>query len=381
MSRRTRGNGEGSVFQRRDNKGKEIGWRGQQYIGSQRKSYSGKTKQEVLDKMDADRVDFRRGSYVADDDTTVGEWAEYWLERRKKPSVKEQTYNHLWSHLHNYILPYLGDVKLQDLTQELIQETYYKVFVYGTKENGMPFADGTIKQTATCFKSCLQDAVRAKKLITNPHDEVIRPRGLAPKKVYAYSPEDQEKIVEFCKCSTKRSDWLFYFLIATGLRVGEAVCLTWDDVDLRNRTVTINKTLIYVRGTAIVQEEPKTSKGNRTIIIPNNVVKFLKQKKQEIDPEQNVKNLVFPNMRYTYMKVPNLRVRFQKVCAILDIEYHDGLHSLRHTWATRCLERNVPIKVVSEMLGHEKVEFTMNVYQDVLKESQVGVAEILDDLF
>ena len=81
------------------------------------------------------------------------------------------------------------------------------------------------------------------------------------------------------------------------------------------------------------------------------------------------------------MKVPNLRVRFQKVCAILDIEYHDGLHSLRHTWATRCLERNVPIKVVSEMLGHEKVEFTMNVYQDVLKESQVGVAEILDDLF
>lgn len=381
MSRRTRGNGEGSVFQRRDSNGKVIGWRGQQYIGSQRKSYSGKTKQDVIDKMALDRADYNRGVYVPDDDTTVGEWCQYWLEHKKKPSVKEQTYLHQRNYLCKYILPYLEDVRLQDLTPEMIQDTYHMVFVEGVTANGNAFADGTIHQATACFKGCLRDAVSQGKLTVNPHDKVTRPKGVAPKKVRPYSPEDQEKIVKFCKNSDNVYDGLFYLLIATGMRVGEAVVLRWDDIDLRKKTITINKTLVETHGSVTVQDEPKTSKGNRTIKISDNVVRFLKKRKQESDPEQNIKNLVFPNMRNQYMREHLLRERFQKVCAILDIEYHDGLHSLRHSWGTRCLERNVPIKVVSEMLGHEDVLTTMNIYQSVLPGQQEEVATIMNDLF
>lgn len=380
-NKRKRGNGTGSIFKRLDDNGKVIGWRGQQYIGDKRKSYSGKTQQEVVDKMSLDRADYSRGVFVPDDDTTVGEWCEYWLEHKKKPYVKEQTYIHQRNYIYKYFLPYLKDVRLQDLTPELIQATYHKVFVEGTTANGKPFSDGTIHQATACFKGCLRDAVLQGKLTSNPHDRVTRPKGVAPKKVRPYSPEEQQKIVDFCKTSSNYLDGLFYFLIATGMRVGEAIVLTWDDIDLRKQTVTINKTLVENRGSVIVQDEPKTSKGNRTIKISDNVIKFLRKRKQEMDPEQNCKKLVFPNKRNNYIREHILRERFQKVCAILDIDYHDGLHSLRHSWGTRCLERNVPIKVVSEMLGHEDVLTTMNIYQSVLPGQQEEVATIMNDLF
>ena len=214
----------------------------------------------------------------------------------------------------------------------------------------------------------------------NPHDIVKRPRGATAKKRPSYSPEDQEKIVDFCKNSNNQTDWIFYFLIATGTRLGEATVLTWSDVNLQKHTVTINKTFAQVRGVFFVQDAPKTSKGNRTISIPNSVVDFLKKKKKAIDQSQNRKDLVFPNTVYNYHSGTTLRRRFQKICAILDIEYY-GIHSLRHSWATRALEKGIPAKVVGEMLGHEDVTTTMNIYQDVLRNKQEEVADIMNDLF
>ena len=379
--KRKKSNGEGTVYKRVDKNGKVIGWRGQQTIGNKRKSYSGKTKEEVNNKMTLDRADFNRGVYVPADTITVGEWVEYWLEYKKKPFVKEQTYIVTASRLNNYILPYLSDVKLQDLTTEMIEETYNKVFVNGTRADGKPYSDTTIAYTTSCFRGCLRDAVKAKKLLVNPHDDIKSPKGRAPKKIKAYSPEEQKKIVDFCKDSPKQHDAVIYFLLATGLRVGEAIVLTWDDVDLNKQTIDVNKTYIQINGKFYVQDEPKTKAGNRTITIGKNITAFLKKKKTEMDQTQNIKNLVFPNSKYNYMSEVSLRRRFQKVCAILDIDYHDGLHSLRHTWATRCLEKNAPIKTVSIMLGHDDVLVTMNTYQDVLPNHQEEVAKIMNDLF
>lgn len=379
-NKRKRGNGEGSVFQRTDSNGKVIGWRGQQYIGNKRKSYSGKSKQQVIDEMALDRADFNRGVYVPDDDTTVGQWVEYWLEHKKKPYVKEQTFGYILYHFNNYILPHLKNVKLQELTPALIEDTYNKAFVVGKKADGSSYSDSTIKQASSYFNRCLKDAVASGKLVTNPHDNVKRPKGVSAKAINAYSPEDQQKIVDYCKNSSSLYDGIFYVLIGTGMRVGECIVLTWDDVDLRKQTISINKTFVKFGGTTFVQNSPKTSKGNREISISKNITDYLKKKKQATDQERNIRNLVFPNSKYKTMFESDLRNRFQKICAILNIEYY-GMHSLRHTWATRCLEKNIPVKVVSEMLGHEDVSTTMNTYQSVLRNQQEEVANILNDLF
>ena len=86
------------------------------------------------------------------------------------------------------------------------------------------------------------------------------------------------------------------------------------------------------------------------------------------------------NTRYGIITSANTRKRWQKVCATLDIEYQ-GVHSLRHTWATRALEKGIDVKVVSHMLGHKNVITTMNIYQDVLPAEKEKAAKQLDDLF
>lgn len=378
-NKRKKGNGEGSVFKRTDSNGKVIGWRGQQYIGGKRKSYSGKTKAEVTDKMDLDRADFNRGVYVPDNNMTVGQWVDYWLKTEKEPQVKEQTYAYIQYHFNSYILPYLKDVKLQKLKKEQIENAYYEAFVVGKKADGTSYSDSTIKQASSYFNRCLKDAVASDKLVTNPHDNVKRPKGVSAKAINAYSPEDQQKIVDYCKNSSSLYDGIFYVLIGTGMRVGECIALEWSDVDLQKQTISISKTIVKTKGGSFVQNSTKTSKGIREISISKNITDYLKKKKQATDQERNTRNLVFPNSKYKTMFETDLRDRFQKICAILDIEYY-GMHSLRHTWATRCLEKNVPVKVVSEMLGHEDVRTTANIYQSVLRNQQKEVADIMNDL-
>ena len=73
-------------------------------------------------------------------------------------------------------------------------------------------------------------------------------------------------------------------------------------------------------------------------------------------------------------------MHWKKACAIMGIPYK-GIHTLRHTWATRALEKGIDVKTVSEMMGHKKVITTMNIYQDVLPEQKKKAAEKLDDLF
>jgi integrase len=195
----------------------------------------------------------------------------------------------------------------------------------------------------------------------------------------AYSLEDHRKIVEFTR-NNGQLYWIYYLLISTGMRFGEAVALTWDDVDLKKKTIRIHKTSVEMHGSPIIQEHTKTSSGTRTISISDNVVTFLKEVKNSQEKELNYRNLVMCNTRYGIITSANTRKRWQKVCATLDIEYQ-GVHSLRHTWATRALEKGIDVKVVSHMLGHKNVITTMNIYQDVLPAEKEKAAKQLDDLF
>lgn len=376
-ARRTRGNGEGSVYQRLDKNGKVIGWRGQQYVGDKRKSYSGKTKQEVLDKMDVDRVDYKRGAFVDASDITVGQWAEYWLEHEKKPFVKPQTFILTKQQFEKHIYPLLRDVKLQDLTKEKIEKAYRTTFV---KSNGKLYSANYGRNISTQFKGCLKSAVQDGYLIKNPHDNVKLPKLVSPKAIEAFDLQSQQKLINYLKRSKKPADWLLYLLLATGMRVGEAIALTWDDVDLEKKTIAITKTQVYVDNHFEIQPEPKSEKGIRTISIPDNVVTFLRKTYSKIDQDKNVKNILIPNRKYNYFTNSVLRYRLAKVCAILDVP-RLNIHALRHTWATRALEARIPIKVVSEMLGHENVAFTMNVYQSVLRDTQEEAVDILNDLY
>ena len=372
---RKKASGEGTIY--RDG----ASWRGQLSIGGKRVSFRGRTKKEVIDQMALARADSIRGRYVLSNDITVAKWVDIYFRRKVEPKLQEQSLIRLRGLYRNHILPVLGDFKLQDITKGLLEEKYAEIFqekrgkAYKEKE----YSHSTVNSLSVSFKKCLQYAVEEGLLNKNPHDGVELHKLRPPKKINAYPASDHKKIVEFTK-SNGQLYWIYYFLISTGLRFGEAAAITWADIEFKEHTANINKTSVELHGSAIIQEHTKTQTGIRKIALSENVIAFLKMVKKQQDADLNYRNLVFPNSRYNINSSSNINRRWRRVCAILDIEY-SGVHALRHTWATRALECGIDVKTVSDMLGHKNVITTMNIYQDVLPEQKKKAAAALNSLF
>ena len=370
-----RGSGEGSIFRYKN------GWRGQLTLGDKRISVTGRTKGEVVQKLAEARTDYSRGVYVFNQDITVEEWINVWMDRKMTPKLSEQSMIRLKGLFDNHLIPALGTYKLQDLTKSLLEQKYAEIFQSKTSKafKEKTYSHSTVNSLSVSFKKCLQFAVDEGVLAKNPHNGVELHKLRPPKKINAYSPEDHKKIVEFTR-NNGPLYWIYYLLIATGMRFGEAVALTWDDVNLKSKTIHINKTSVELHGSPIIQPHTKTSAGTRTISIAANVASFLREVQQSLDPELNYRNLVLPNSRYNIITSANTNRRWQKVCVTLDIPYQ-GVHALRHTWATRALEKGIDVKTVSDMLGHKNVITTMNIYQDVLPAHREKAAQEMNDLF
>lgn len=370
---RHRGSGEGSIF-----KSGNL-WRGQLTINGKRKSVSGKTKKEVADKLAELRVKYNSGNYVERKDVTVEEWVYYWLETRVKPKLSEQSYIHLEGLFRNHLIKEIGSIQLQDVTRQLLEETYGNVF--RKKANGkmykqQDYSHSTVNALSVQMKKCLQYAVNCDILSKNPHNGVELHKLRPPKKISAHTSTDQEKIISYCK-NGKMFERVYYFLISTGMRFGEAIALTWDDVDFKTGKISINKTAVSIHGNMEIQDRTKTAAGMRTIYVGENITEWLKWHKSTLDLEANYRNLIFPNTRYNIINQANAILAWKKICERLDIEYQ-GIHALRHTWATRALEAGLDVKVVSQMLGHKNVITTMNIYQDVLDAEKIKAARTLN---
>ena len=348
-------------------------WRGQFVINGKRISITKRTKKEVIDEANLMRAAALQGNYVERSDTTVREYFELWFNKYIKSIVSEQTVIHYKAMFENHILPALGDIKLQELSKSDIEINYANTF--HKKRNGNSYSHSTVNSLSVQFKKMLQSAVDNGYLNKNPHNGIELHKLRPPKKVSAYNQEEQKIIIEFCK--RKQLDWVFYFLITTGVRYGEATALTWSDVNFEDKTIDINKTVVEYHGSATIQNKPKTDAGFRTIVISDKVAEFLKMVKASQEEELNFRNLVFPNSMYNIMGSANSTRRWKDDCEKMGIPYK-GKHALRHTWATRALEAGTNVKVVSHMLGHKNVITTMNIYQDVLQPEQESVAEVMN---
>ena len=372
-----RGQGEGSIRQRADGRWEAIITLGRDEEGKQsRKSFYGKTRKEASEKMIAALNELNHGNFkqLSDPNMTLGEWIEIWLEEYKKPAVRGSTYISTQYTFNSCIKPKLGNILLKDLKPIMIQK-----YVNNLVKQGL--ATGTIKKRHSILFGALKQAMTENLISENAASHVQMPRN-EKKKIRVLTVEEQEKFIEAAKQVTYGE--VFILILGTGLRIGEALALTWKDIDFEEGFLRVNKTVSYGNslGNSIpVINPPKTKAGNRTVPLIPSIIQMLKGLKEELEVKRiiygkqfNELNLVFYIKNYRY-EGSILAPHVARYNPIKKIREKTGLinlnpHILRHTFATRGLENGIEMRVMQDLLGHTSMKMTADLYTHVLPEKK-----------
>lgn len=203
-----------------------------------------------------------------------------------------------------------------------------------------------------------------------------------PRQSVAFTTEEQKTFLSHCKGDTTFEN-LFIFAFNTGMRLGEMLALTWNDVDLKNKTVNVNKSMSVVtdydedaeKKNKIIIDTTKTKSGSREIPLNKAALKCV-----EIQQQNNKADspFIFYSSAGTALMKRNIYRAFKNIMEKADIKTHLTIHSMRHSFATRLLEKGADIKTVSDLLGHKSIQITLDIYSHVSSNLKKNTISLLD---
>lgn len=370
MAKRT--NGEGTLYQ--DKTGL---WRGELTIGYDesgkriKKQFTSMDLEVVQKKMNEEKYRLNRNMSTQSNSFTVKEWMEFWLVTYKANMIKPRTYDYYEFNLIHYAYDVIGSIKLDKIKSIQIQQLYNILFNKG-------LSTSTISGVHIPLNQAFEQAINNELIYKNPCKGVKLPKK-EPRKSRAMTIEEQESFTKSCTNTTYHN--LFIFLLNTGMRRGEGLSITWDDVDFDNMTLMVNKSMTTIINRSDAAETTrsqaisttKTESGTRTIPINKACLAILKRQ-----PRNN--DFIFCSKVGTPLIERNVHRAFHDLLKKSGIKESSGLtiHSLRHTFATRLLEKNANIKTVSELLGHKSIQITLDVYSHVLPNLKSETINLLD---
>lgn len=292
-------------------------------------------------------------------DPTFKSVAYLWFESYQT-TVKATTAKNLKIKLDTIIKHHIQDLKINKMTVVFCQ----RLTIDLSKEYIL------YHNYLSIIERVLKYAVSMDILRTNPFDKVIRPKSKQTRKKDNHYTK--KELSEFLTLAKEYSDafHVFYHTIAfTGLRKGEALALKWNEIDLENKTITVNHTAVILDGKQVLQS-PKTKTSKRIIQIDDNTVKVLKswrlqQKKDYLKAGRvysHDENFVFTNhaQRWTRLKSINntLNTFYSHNQELKKIT----VHGFRHTHASLLFEAGVEAKAISDRLGHTNIQTTLDLY-------------------
>lgn len=326
------------------------------------RSISGKTQKEVRQKLQAATSAIAAGSYVAPCKMTLGEWLDIW-KKEYLGSVKPLTVKDYYNQIDNHIKPAMGAVRLDSLETHMIQRFYNTL----TDKAGKPLSPKTVKNIHGVLHKALQQAIANGYLSQNPAAACILPKIQKPE----IKPLEPDEIALFLKEANKDSySNLFTVAIFTGMRQGELLGLSWENVDFKNGVIYVKQQLQCKDGEYFFCT-PKNGKG-RTIAPASVVMDALHQqwRDQRIasmeagEAWSNPNNLVFTDPLGKNLVRRTVVKHFKSVAQRVGIP-EARFHDLRHSFAVTSLQAGDDIKTVQANLGHATAAFTLDVYGHV----------------
>lgn len=302
------------------------------------------------------------------------EWLGVWLENYIKPSVKQKTYNIYFQMIEKHINPAIGGYLLEDLTPMILQTFVTRLLNEGNLKTHKGLAVSTANLIVTIIQSSLKTAFMLGEAKEYVADKIKRPR-LTQKSVSCFSVAEQKKIEQ----AVSAQDKMFGVVLClyTGLRIGELLALTWQDIDFQRGLLSVSKTCYDGKtesGFGQIVDEPKTQSSKRVIPIPKQLLHALKELKRTNKSDYVISSGGKPITVRSYQK------SFELLLARLGIP-HKGFHSLRHTFATRALECGMDVKTLSEILGHKNATITLSRYAHSLWDHKTDMMNKLGKLF
>jgi integrase len=347
-----------------------------------------KTVKELEEKINNRKKELDNG--IINNKQSFGVFFTEWLFNvnfiKCKPSTKER-YEGIYR---NYIKnSSIYNNKIKDLKPIDIQRYYNNLINEGRSV-------GVVKSIHKLIGPCIRyaydsniiikDFAKAIKLPTESEKIKLNKKN----EVNPFTKEEQRKFENSIKGNELET--LFITALDTGLRQGEILALTWDDIDFNNNIMVINKSIKSVatvnqdgRGKSeIIEQTPKSQHGIRKVKITKRLIILLKKHKKrqlentiKLDMEYNKKNLVFCNAYGNYLDASNIRKKFNKIFELNNIR-KIKFHDLRHTFATRLFEEGENPKIVQTMLGHSNLAMTFDTYTHVSDCLKVKATNKLD---
>lgn len=342
--------------------------------GKKRPQWKGgfRTQDDAIAARDNARVSARRGTSVLPSRMTVAQYLDAWIEEAAS-QVRPTTLESYKMHMRVYLKPRIGGELLQEITPTMVQA------LYGVLQRETGLSASTVRLVAATLRKACADAVDKGYLPANPADR----RAKLPKvdqdrdgagELQVWTSAELAALLDHVRDDRLYPMWRL--AAWTGMRRGELLGLTWRDLDLEAGVLRVQRARVIVTSGDVRESKPKTAKGRRNVDLDLVTLATLKawQKRQEREREAwpgewPTHGLLFTLEDGTPLYPAHVSRWFNRHVQAAGVP-RIRLHDLRHTHASLLLAAGVPVKVVSERLGHATPGFTLNTYQHLVPGQQ-----------
>jgi len=335
--------------------------------GQRRKTVKAKTVRELDLRLAEVKEQYCRGIDFDASKTTVEQWAARWFNVYKAPTVGASTAANTRSLLNKHILPRIGSMPVSEVRQYHLQEI-------------MNLQSGKSKSNTMKIQAVLKqmfDKAKQGGIILDSPAEFLEAPSTTTAPRSPLTNAERDAVVALCR-SHRAGLWVLLMLMC-GLRRGETVPITWEDIDFEAGLLTISKSAEFINNVAHIKET-KTKSGVRTVPIPPPLLERLKQERAEAGGR-----LIFTPAKSSGMLTEtNCKRLWGSFHRSLDIAmgaelYRNQIrksslragitpHALRHTYATDLFEMGIDLKTAQYLLGHSDIKTTANIYTHMRSE-------------
>lgn len=347
------------------------------------RSFTGKTQKEVRERLQAVAVEVSRGTYQAPSKITVSAWMEEWLTTFCANKVKPLTRQSYAAIIKNHIAPALGAVELQAVRGTQVQKLYNSMTRAG-------LSGKTVKNVSAVLHKAFSVALKQGIIAANPCDAAELPK-VAHKEIRPLADDEIPLFLSAIDGSPMRN--AYALCLFAGLREGECLGLSWNQVDFEKGRITVSQQLQREKvkgGRYYIAPSTKSGKP-RTVEPPRIAFEYLRAERVKQMENRlkagpmwsNPDDLVFTDETGGHYAIHTFYKRFKAIAASIgrpDARPHD----LRHTAATVAIASGADVKSVQELLGHATASFTLNVYahtsEQMMKDTAARVQSYYDNM-